>query len=147
MYGKGRGDMVVNRKVTGRASSVPAGLVTGALTALAITLITSYLAAFMVSRELLDRDMFGYCAIAMLILASFVGSKVAVAKIKKMPLRMAAASGLVLYVLLLSITALFFDGQYDAMGVTLVVVLIGSEAGGMLASGKPKRRKQKYHKI
>lgn len=139
--------MVVNQKVTGRASSVPAGLATGALTGLAITLIISYLAAFMASRELLNRDMFGYCAMAVLILASFVGAKVAVAKIKKMPLQMAAASGLVLYVLLLSMTALFFGGQYDAMGVTLVLVLIGSGAGGILASGKPKRRKQKYHKI
>jgi hypothetical protein len=139
--------MVVNQKVTGRASSVPAGLATGALTGLAITLIISYLAAFMASRELLDRDMFGYCAMAVLILASFVSAKVAVAKIKKMPLQMAAASGLVLYVLLLSMTALFFGGQYDALGVTLVLGLIGSGAGGILASGKPKRRKQKYHKI
>lgn len=139
--------MVVNQKVTGRASSVPAGLATGGLTGLAIMLIISYLAAYMASRELLDRDMFGYCAMAVLILASFVSAKVAVAKIKKMPLQMAAASGLVLYVLLLSMTALFFGGQYDAMGVTLVLVLIGSGAGGILASGKPKRRKQKYHKI
>lgn len=139
--------MVVNQKVTGRASSVPAGLATGALTGLAITLITSYLAAYMASRELLDRDVFGYCAMAVLILASFVSAKVAVAKIKKLPLQMAAASGLLLYVLLLSMTALFFGGRYDALGVTLVLVLIGSGAGGILASGKPKRRKQKYHKI
>ena len=139
--------MVVNQKVTGRASSVPGGLATGVTIGLGITLITSYLAAFMASRELLDRGAFGYCAIAVLLLASFVDAKIAVAKIKKMPLKMAAASGLLLYVLLLSLTALFFGGQYDAMGATLIVVLIGSGAGGVLCPGKPGRGKRKYHKI
>ena len=139
--------MVVNRKVTGRASSVPAGLATGALMGLAITLLSSAFAAYMMSREILTQDKIGYSAMVILILSSCVGAWITASRIKKMPLQMAAASGLLFYVLLLSMTALFFDGQYDAMGVTLVMVLIGSGAGGILASGVPKRRKRKYHKI
>ena len=139
--------MVANKKVTGRASSVPGGLASGMLTGLVITLLASAFAAYLASREVLAQDMFGYCAMGVLVLASFAGAAVAVRRIKKMPLQMAVASGLLLYVMLISMTALFFGGQYDAMGITLVLVLIGSGAGGILASGKPVSRKRKYHRI
>ena len=64
-----------------------------------------------------------------------------------MPIQIAALCGLLFYVVLLLMTALFFGGQFDGMGVTLVVVLLGSGAGGIMTSGKPKRQKRKYHKF
>ena len=139
--------MVVNRKVTGRASSVSAGLATGTITGFLLALLLSALAAYLVSCEMLSMNKIGYSAVVVLILSSCVGGWIAAVRIKKMQVKMAAISGLLLYVLLLSMTALFFNGQYDAFGVTLLLVLLGSGAGGILASRKTRRRKLKYHKI
>ena len=139
--------MVVNRKVTGRASSVPAGLAAGAITALGITLVTSLFVAYLVSGEYIGQDKIGYGAIFVLLMASAIGSWFAIRKIKKMPIQMAALSGLLFYVMLLSMTALFFGGQFNGMAVTLVFVLVGSGAGGIMASARSKKQKQKYHKF
>ena len=56
-------------------------------------------------------------------------------------------SGLVYFVTLLAITALFFGGQYEAVGVTGLLVFGASTAvgllktqGGKLGSGKKKVR-------
>ena len=139
--------MVANRKVTGRASSVPAGLAAGVITAMGITLLTSLLVAYLVSGEFIEQDKIGYGAIAVLLLSSGIGARLAITKIKKMPIQIAALCGLLFYIVLLLMTALFFGGQFDGMGVTLVVVLLGSGAGGIMTSGKPKRQKRKYHKF
>ena len=139
--------MVANRKMTGRASSIPNGLAVGALSGLVISIFASVTAAYLISAEILAQDKIGYCAMVVLMLASFVGAMVADRRIKKMPIQMAAISGLLLYLILLSMTALFFGGQYEGMGVTLLIVMIGSGAGGILSTCIPKRRKQKYHKI
>ena len=139
--------MVVNRKVTGRASSVPAGLATGTMTGFLIALLLSALAAYLVSCEMLSMNKIGYSAMIVLILSSCIGAWIAGKRIKKMPLQMAVASGLLFYIMLLSMTALCFGGQYGAMGSTLLFVMIGSGAGGVLASGTAIKRKRKYHKI
>ena len=139
--------MVLNRKVTGRASSVPAGLVAGVLCELVLTLIISVVSAYLVSAEFVSQDKIGYCAIAVLIMSSIVGTTVTIKRIKKMPIQMAAINGLLFYGLLLAMTALFFGGQYDGMGITLLVVALGSGVGGIMASRKSNRRKQKYYKI
>lgn len=138
--------MVINRKVTGRASSIPAGLAIGACSSMGITVLLSVLAAGLVSGERIQEGSIGYLAMFILLVASAAGALVAGNKIKKMRLQVAALSAVIYFCLLLGVTALFFGGQYEGMGVTLVMVLLGSGAGGMatvFAGGSGKRYKHK----
>ena len=138
--------MAANGKVTGRASSIPAGIATGALLSLAMTLLLSGILAYLVSRETIDLNAIGYCAMVTLIVSAGIGAWVSAKRIKKMPIQMAGICGLVFYMMLLSITALFFGGQYDAMGVTFLAVLAGSGGGGVLSASRPKKVKRKHYK-
>lgn len=138
--------MVVNRKLTGRASSLPSGIGTGVLISMTMTLLLSALAAYLISGEIIGQDKTGYCAMITLALSSGAGAWIATGRTKRMPVQTAALCGVGYFLLLLSLTALFFGGQYDGMGVTLIVVVIGSGAGGLLALRRPKRRKQKHYK-
>lgn len=142
--------MVVNQKVTGRASSVPVGLAIGAGMSLGITLLLSVLAAWLISAEYIREEGIGYLVMIILLAASASGGTLAGYKIKKMKMQVSALTGVIYFALLLALTALFFGGQYEGMGTTLVMVLLGSGAGGMAGSFRTgsfqKSRHRKIHR-
>lgn len=136
--------MVVNQKPTGRAMSMPAGLVFGAAISLGVTLLAAAVLAKLVDMEKLAWENIGYGIMILLLLASFSGAMAAFAKIKRQRMLVCAISGAVYFGILLSITALFFGGQYDSVGVTAALVLAGSIAAGLLGlrdGGNRKGRK------
>lgn len=142
--------MVVNRKVTGKASSMPAGLALGGAVSLIITLLLAAIIAKMVSAEKLAEENIGYGVMVLLFAASATGALVANGRIKRQRLLVSGLSGLVYVGILVSITALFFGGQYEAVGVTVLLVLGGSTVTALFAKN-PKRagkgRKAKsYHR-
>ena len=118
--------MVINRKVTGKASSIPAGLALGGFVSLLITLILAGIIAKLVSTEKLAEENIGYGVMVLLFTASAAGAITANTRIKRQRLAVSCLSGLVYMGILLSITALFFGGQYEAVGVTALLVLGGS---------------------
>lgn len=134
--------MVINRKVTGTASSMPAGLAVGGLVSLAVTILGSVMAANLVLREMIAESSVGYCAMLILLLASFGGARIAAARIKHRRLYVCILSGVVYYSLLLAITALFFGGQYQGMGVTALVVAAGCGTAALLEKNEKKRRRK-----
>lgn len=138
--------MVVNQKVTGTASSMPAGLAVGAVFSLAVTIIGSGLVAWLVGRETLPEDSIGYCAMAILLLAGVSGAAMAVGRIKRRRAMVCMLSGTIYYICLLGITALFFGGQYQGMGVTGLMVFCGVMLvllAGVRREGRAVRRKTK----
>lgn len=136
--------MVVNQKVTGNAASVPAGLAMGALMSLAITVAGAGILAKLLDMEKMIWENIGYGIMILLILSSFFGGLTAYKRIKRQRLLVCMASGAVYYGLLLSITALFFGGQYEAVGVTALLVLGGSLAAGMLGLRQGKKKKPAF---
>lgn len=139
--------MVVNQKPTGRAMSMPAGLAFGAFTSLGVTLLAAAVLAKLVDMEKLAWENIGYGIMILLLLASFCGAMAAFAKIKRQRLLVCAVSGAVYFGILLSITALFFGGQFDSVGVTAVLVLVGSAAAGLLGLRGGRRRKGRKVRI
>ena len=117
--------MVRNKKVTGTAKSIPFGISLGTISALTITLIGSLITAWLVSFEKIGETAIGYCAIIILMLSSMLGSYLAQATVKHQRLVISAAVGATYYLSLLAITALFFGGHYQGMGVTALVVAAG----------------------
>lgn len=138
--------MVRNRKVTGNAASMGAGLALGAAVSMAVTIAFSLLTAKLVDSGSLAESGIGYAAMGILLLSSILGAMTAIRRIKRQRLVVCLASGGIYYALLLSMTALFFGGQYTGMGVTALVVAGGCGAvilAGMGQGGAGRKRKIK----
>lgn len=142
--------MVMNKKVTGKAMSIPVGLSIGLTVSLMLTLITAAIVANLILGEKIAESAIGYAAIVILLLASGVGAWLAAMLIKRRWMVVCLGAGGIYYLTLLGITALFFGGQYQGMGVTALVVLGGCGAVGLLGlrgeSGSGKRRKKYRHR-
>ena len=116
----------MNRKPTGRAASMPAGLASGAVASLSVTLLASAMIAKMVEDENLAESGVGYGIMITLMAASFFGALIAAGRIKRQRLMVCVMSGVIYFLSLLGITGLFFGGQYEAVGVTGLLIMGGS---------------------
>lgn len=137
--------MVVNQKPTGRASSMPIGLLIGVAVSMGITIVSAALLARLVESEKMKEAWIGYGIMVILWTASFVGALSAHARIKRQRLLVCILSGLAYFSALLCITALFFGGQYEAVGVTAILVMGGAVVAAL--TGGNKSRGGKHRKI
>lgn len=142
--------MVANRKVTGKAASMPVGLAMGAAVSVGVTLTMSAMAARLVYSGRLDEKNIGYCAMVVLILSALLGATVSEKKIKRRKLIVCGASGLIYYTILLITTAILFGGEYRGMGTTALIVLCGCGVAALLGTrqgrgaGRTGRRKVRH---
>lgn len=140
--------MTVNQKPSGRASSMPAGLMAGLTVSLGVTLLLAVVSAKLVDIQWIGEKDIGYCAMVILMLAPFTGARAAQRKIKRQRLLVSLMSGGLYFLMLMGITALFFGGQYEAVGVTMLLVAGGTGLTlltGEGNSGVGKRRKKKLY--
>lgn len=139
--------MVANQKVTGRAINMPAGIGMGLALCAMITMLGSALIAWLVTRQIIPHSAIGYGSMGILLAASLLGSWLAVNRVKRQRLLVSMLVGLAYYLVLLSVTALFFGGQYSGMGVTALLIMAGSGTVALLGlrgEGNVKRRRRKY---
>ena len=140
--------MVRNRKSNGKAVSVPAGVGIGTVTALAWTLLCAAILAKLMELEKLPETAVGYGAMVILLSASLLGALLAYGKVKSKRLQVSMLTAAAYYLSLLSMTALFFGGQYTGMGVTALLVFGGSGTAVLLGMGSGNGKKQRrYQKI
>lgn len=140
--------MVTNRKVKGKAATLPAGVGIGTVTALGWTILASAVLAKLMDLERLPEDAVGYGALIILLTAGFLGAVTAYAKVKAKRLQVSLITAAAYYLSLLSMTALFFGGQYTGMGVTAMVILAGSGAFILLGLQSGSRKKgRRYPKF
>ena len=149
--------MTYNRKVTGRALSAPASFGIGICFSLGITLILSIILAKLISSEKLEWSNVGYGIIAILLISSVIGSKITCVALKRRKIMSCLISGVLYWLGLLMITALFYGGQYSGIGVTGVIILCGSAAvclqelkadnGKGTPSMKGKAGKKNYNRV
>ena len=118
--------MIRSNKVTGRALSMPAGLAIATCISLGGTLILTSFMAKMISSEKLEWDQVGYGIAMMLLATSMIGTKTACLMIKRRKLMTCAITGMLYWLVLLTISALFFGGQFSGIGVTGITILCGS---------------------
>lgn len=136
--------MIRNQKPTGRAASIPAGLLSGMVVSLGITILGAAIIAKLLDLGKMSEEMIGYSVMVMLMAASFAGALVSRSRIKRQHLLVCGLAAVLYFLMLLGITALFFGGQYEAVGVTGVLVFGGSMLAvlcGRRSDGAGKRRK------
>lgn len=139
--------MVANRKPTGRAVSMPAGLSMGALFAVIWTILGAVIVGKLVDSETIPESAIGYGSAVILLTASFGAAMVAFGRIKRQRALVCMAAGGIYFLLLLSVTALFFGGQYTGMGVTALLILAGSGTALLLGlNGGGGKRHRTYKK-
>lgn len=124
--------MVVNRKVTGTASAMPVGLAMGLGISLGATMLGCAVLAWLISQETVPQSGIGYGSVVILLVSSLLGAGVACGRIKRRRMLVCVLSGVCYFASLICITALFFGGQYQGMGVTALVILAGSLCIGLL---------------
>lgn len=108
---------------SGKAVSIPKGLVMGNSISLGLTLLLSLALAGLISQERLAWSQVGYGILAILFISALLGTAVSVKAVKRQRLMIAMGSGLLFWATLIAITALFFGGQYDGMLVTGLIIL------------------------
>ena len=136
----------MNKKVTGKASSVPAGVAIGVCLSLAVMLVGAAVLAWLVASESVGEEMIGYGAMLILFTASVSGSWLSSMKIKRLRVQVSLITGGIYYLVLLAITALFFGGRYQGMGVTGILVMLGSGTASILGLKGKNGRKVKTRK-
>lgn len=113
-----------HNKVKGTSKTIPLGLGIGSIISLIITFIGSAVTAYLITTEKIGQGSTGYASLLILFTAAAMGAWGAVSSVKRLRLQICLLSGGLYYLILLAITALFFGGQYDGMGVTAIVTFI-----------------------
>lgn len=137
--------MVTNKKVFGKAMSLPAGIAIGGGAALVVTLFLAAGLTQLVLSERIDEGSIGYWASGALPACSALGALIAVGVIKRKRMQVCLLTGALYFITLLAINVLFFGGQFSGVGVTVLLILLGTGAVGLLGA-RGERRGGKRHK-
>lgn len=137
--------MSKKRRIKGTATAIPTGLAIGGLISLIVTLAGAAATAYLVLNQRIGENGIGYASMIILFLGAVMGAWGAFSSIKKQRLQVCLLSAAVYYLLLLAITALFFGGQYQGMGVTAIVILIGALAVALFPSKENTKFRFKKH--
>lgn len=137
--------MVVNQKVTGTTKSMAGGIAVGWGISVLATLLGAMIVAYLLSREMMQMSAVGYGTMIILLGASAAGAALASRCIRRKRLVVCLLSGGIYYVTLLAMTALFFGGQFEGIGVTCLVVMGGSLAVGLMGLKGNSRRTRRHH--
>jgi putative membrane protein (TIGR04086 family) len=135
----------MNRK--GISGKTVRALLSGGMMAMGVTLVCCALCAWLISKETMGEGAATYCIPMMLILSSFAGGKVAIGKLRERRLVTGLAAAGVYFLVLLAVTALFFDGQYRGLGVTVPAVLSGGAGAAILGNREKKRSVSRKSKM
>lgn len=136
-------------KTKGKAAAIPAGIGIGLCVGLITTLLGAVLLAFALAGETLTVDTMGYGVMVVLFVAAFISSMVATWCIKHRKMQVSLITAGAYLLMLLAMNALFFGGQYEGVGATVLVVAIAGAAAAFIGSSGGKtakhHRKIKLH--
>ena len=138
--------MVINKKVTGKAKSIAVGLAIGTIISLSLTLIGAAVTANLVLSEKIPVEAVGYAVTMILAVSSAAGSWIGAVLVKHRWMMICIGVGGIYYLSLLAITALFFGGQYQAIGVTALLIFGVCGAVGLLKLSKDGSKRNKSRK-
>ena len=133
------------KKPASAPGRLPTSIAIGACVSIALVLIGILLASILIHSERISETGIDYAVTVNLAIASVVGSWVAACATEKFRLLVGVASSVVHCVLLLGITALFFDGAYGRVGET-VFLITGCGIAGSLIGIYVKEKKKGTHR-
>jgi O-antigen/teichoic acid export membrane protein len=126
---------------------MPKGIMLGWVAEMCLTLAGSALCAYLIGQESIKGEGIGYCAMGIILASSMTGALVACNSVKCRKLQVCMISGAVYYLSLLAVTALFFGGIFQGMGVTALLVFGCCGTMALLSVRERKRGPQRKRKI
>ncbi len=139
--------MSTKRKAELPEKILPIGIALGTVAALIVTMLGAALLSWLISTEKIAQQGMGYGVMIIIFLASAAGAAIAVRLVGRQRMIVCLVVAAAYFLLLLSVTALFFDGQYQGVGVTGLLMLGGSLFVGLLGLRGDNKRAGKKHKI
>ncbi len=137
--------MAAKRKMFSSGVSIPVGIVIGAAVSVAVMLLGALLAACLVMSETLSMDGIGSAASGISAIAAALGCWIASAMTKKQKLLVCGLTAIAFFLVMLSTTAVFFNGVYNGIGLTALMILLG--VGASLLPGLRKNSGKRKLKI
>ena len=139
--------MAKKSKVTGTARSMPAGIGLGSLLSIAITVAGAFVITWLVSAQRLSKEGIGYGIALVQFLGAAFGAWLAAMMIKHRRVQVCLLTGCGYFVALLGSNALFFGGHYSGIGVSAIVILLGSGGAALLGIGSGSLHKKWKRKM
>ena len=136
--------MRIKNKRSAKEMSVPGGLAIGSLSSLVVTLAGAMIIAALLNAEKIGEGSVGPLTMIVHGLSAITGAWIVMTLVNKLRLQVCILTGACYYLILLGMTALFFDGQYSGLGLTALIVLTGSALVAFLPSKKPTRRNKGF---
>ena len=132
---------------TGKSGNGPLikGILWGAACTMIITFLLSIALAWFLSAEYMSAENIGYGILVGTLVSSVAGCAVGCAISQQKRLIVCAGIGVSYFLLLISVTALLFDGMYQSMGVTALLIL-GSALATALVPGREKKMTYRRNK-
>ena len=124
---------------TGKAVSVPTGLFFSLLVNIFLTITVIAVIAILLLHNRITWNDTGYWIMAMLLVSSFAGSKIAIETIKTQRYLVSLMAGVLYWMMLLCITALFFGGNYCSIFETGALIISGSVTAALLQLPQKRR--------
>lgn len=131
------------KKRSGKALSLPAGIGFGIILSLLVTLLGAVVITQMVTTETIAQENMGFGIIVVLLVASIAGSWLSATQTKRLRLQVCLMEGAGYFVGLLATTALFFEGRYQGVWVSGILIIIGSLVTACIPLLSPKKVKIK----
>lgn len=139
--------MVTANKAKGTATSMLTGIIFGVLLSLVYTCALAAIVTGLVLNGKIEESIIGYFVMGILITGAALGSLLAAVKIKRRWMMVCLLTGAGFYLTLLISTAVFLGGNYRGLGVSGLLVLIGSLISGIAGLSRNKSRDKGYRKF
>ena len=115
--------MIPIKKFKSKVMGIPAGLGVGVLSSLLLTFIGTAIAASLLATEKIGEDTIQYVVILVQAISGALGAFLSESLTKRLRLQVSLLSGVCYYLALLAMTALFFGGRYQGIGLTAAVIM------------------------
>lgn len=141
--------MVVNRKPTGTAKSMPVGLALGWIASMVITGVACGAITWLILSGKAGWGIMGYGSIGILLTASYVGATVSCKMIMHRKLLACILSGTIYLLSLLVLVAMMFGGQLNGFWATALLVVGGTATAALVhcAEKKDNGRRRKKRRL
>lgn len=131
---------------SGKAMSMPAGIGLGITLDFLLLIGMLALLAFLVTTDRIQENSVGYGIMTVMLLSAFCGAAAACKLIQHRFVMVAALTGVGYFILLLSMTALLFGGQYVGVFPTSTLIIAGSLTAILLQGRGGKKKHPGGHK-
>lgn len=134
-------------KQTGKAKSVPEGIIIATIISIIETMLLSFIIAYSLNTELITWEQAGYWIMIVLFIVSFSGAKCAITTVRRQRVLLSIMSGTVYWGILLCISALLWNNGFEAVWETGSVIIAGCGAACFISMPTRNKHRNNRRKI